>query len=126
MTHDPTFNVYAPTQRHTTNSRPGSTIRQQCRRADVRQLHADAFINSGPYGTTVYISKPGDVALAPLVERRAGLGRNQGRRDRQKSSQRNAARVVPAVLVETETFISNRSDYALLTSPAWRQKVRAA
>ena len=30
--------------------------------------------------------------------------------------------LMPAVLVET-AFISNPSDYALLTSPAWRQRV---
>ena len=32
-------------------------------------IHANAFINSGPYGTTCYISKPDDVAFARIVER---------------------------------------------------------
>ena len=31
-------------------------------------IHANAFINSGPYGTTCYISKPDDVALARVLE----------------------------------------------------------
>lgn len=85
-------------------------------------IHANAFINSGPYGTTCYISKPEDVAFARIVE--AHLAADGTKDDGVIKSHLYVtlhARM-PAVLIET-AFLTNPSDYALLTSPAWRQKI---
>jgi N-acetylmuramoyl-L-alanine amidase len=85
-------------------------------------IHANAFINSGPYGTTCYVSKPDDFALARIVE--SYLAADGTKDDGIVKSHLYVTlhTRMPAVLVET-AFLSNPSDYALLTSPAWRQKV---
>jgi N-acetylmuramoyl-L-alanine amidase len=85
-------------------------------------IHANAFIKSGPYGTTTYISKPDDVAFARIVER--DLAADGTKDDGVVKSHLYVTyhTRMPAVLVET-AFLSNPSDYALLTSAAWRQKV---
>jgi len=85
-------------------------------------IHANAFINSGPYGTTCYISKPDDVAFGRIVE--THLAADGTKDDGLVKSHLYVtlhARM-PAVLIET-AFLTNPSDYALLTSAAWRQKV---
>jgi N-acetylmuramoyl-L-alanine amidase len=85
-------------------------------------IHANAFINAGPYGTTCYISKPDDVAFGRIVE--THLAADGTKDDGLVKSHLYVtlhARM-PAVLIET-AFLSNPSDYALLTSAAWRQKV---
>jgi N-acetylmuramoyl-L-alanine amidase len=85
-------------------------------------IHANAYINSGPYGTTTYISKSDDVAFAQIVERQLA---SDGTKDDGVVKSHLYVTLharMPAVLVET-AFLSNPSDYDLLTSPAWRQKV---
>jgi N-acetylmuramoyl-L-alanine amidase len=85
-------------------------------------IHANAFINSGPYGTTCYISKPDDVAFGRIVE--THLAADGTKDDGLVKSHLYVtlhARM-PAVLIET-AFLTNPGDYALLTSSAWRQKV---
>ncbi len=85
-------------------------------------IHANAYINSGPYGTTCYISKPDDVAFARIVE--AHLAADGTKDDGIVKSHLYVTlhTRMPAVLIET-AFLSNPSDYALLASSAWRQKV---
>ncbi len=85
-------------------------------------IHANAYINSGPYGTTCYISKPDDVAFARIVE--AHLAADGTKDDGVVKSHLYVTlhTRMPAVLVET-AFLSNPGDYALLASSAWRQKV---
>lgn len=85
-------------------------------------VHANAYINSGPYGTTCYISKPEDVPLARMVE--AQLAQDGTKDDGVVKSHLYVTyhTRMPAVLVET-AFLTNPSDYALLASAAWRQKV---
>jgi|GEM_PF-652430 len=85
-------------------------------------IHANAFINSGPYGTTTYISKPDDVALARIVERQLAADGTKDDGVVKSHLYVTYHTRMPAVLVET-AFLSNPSDYALLTSAAWRQKV---
>jgi N-acetylmuramoyl-L-alanine amidase len=85
-------------------------------------VHVNAFINSGPSGTTCYVSKPEDVALAHVIE-----GQLAGDGTKDDGIVRSHLYVtlhtrMPAVLIET-AFLSNPGDYALLTSSAWRQKV---
>jgi N-acetylmuramoyl-L-alanine amidase len=85
-------------------------------------IHANAFINSGPYGTTCYISKPDDVALARIIETHLA---NDGTKDDGVVKSHLYVTLhtkMPAVLVEM-AFLTNPSDFALLGSPAWRQKV---
>lgn len=85
-------------------------------------IHANAFINSGPYGTTCYISKPDDAAFARIVESHLA---SDGTKDDGIVKSHLYVTLhtrMPAVLVET-AFLSNPSDYALLTSSAWRQKI---
>lgn len=85
-------------------------------------IHANAYLNSGPYGTTCYISKPEDVPLARMIE--AQLAQDGTKDDGVIKSHLYVTyhTRMPAVLVET-AFLTNPSDYALLASPAWRQKV---
>jgi N-acetylmuramoyl-L-alanine amidase len=85
-------------------------------------IHANAYINSGPYGTTFYVSKPDDLAFARTVETHLA---SDGTKDDGIVKSHLYVTLhtrMPAVLIET-AFLSNPSDYALLTSPAWRQKV---
>ena len=85
-------------------------------------IHTNAFINSGPYGTTCYISKPDDVALARTIE--AHLASDGTKDDGVVKSHLYVTlhTKMPAVLVEM-AFLTNPNDLALLGSPAWRQKV---
>jgi N-acetylmuramoyl-L-alanine amidase len=85
-------------------------------------IHANAFINSGPYGTTCYISKQRDWALARDVSRHLSDDgtKNDGIIKSHLYVTLHAR--MPAVLVET-AFLTNPHDYSLLASPSWHQKV---
>ncbi len=85
-------------------------------------IHVNGFINSGPYGTTTYISKPDDVALARAIERHLAADGTKDDGIVKSHLYVTLHTKMPAALVET-AFLSNPSDYALLTSAAWRQKV---
>jgi N-acetylmuramoyl-L-alanine amidase len=85
-------------------------------------LHANAFVNSGPYGTTCYISKQSDWALARILSRHLA---SDGTKDDGIVKSHLYVTLharMPAVLVET-AFLTNPNDYQLLASPAWHQKV---
>ena len=85
-------------------------------------IHVNAFINSGPYGTTFYISKPDDVALATPSKRTL---ESDGTKDDGVIKSHIYVTYhtrMPAVLIET-AFLTNPSDYALLASAAWRQEI---
>jgi N-acetylmuramoyl-L-alanine amidase len=122
MTRETDVDVYAA----------GDTAREELQtRVDVANkagarlfvsIHANAFINSGPYGTTCYISKPDDVAFARIVESHLAADGTKDDGIVKSHLYVTLHTRMPAVLVET-AFLSNPSDYALLTSPAWRQKV---
>ncbi len=122
MTRDTDVDVYAP----------GDSARDELQaRVDVANkagarlfvsLHANAFINSGPYGTTCYVSKPEDVAFAKIVETQLAADGTKDDGIVKSHLYVTLHTRMPAVLVET-AFLSNPSDYALLTSAAWRQKV---
>jgi N-acetylmuramoyl-L-alanine amidase len=85
-------------------------------------VHVNAFINSGPSGTTYYVSKPDDTALARIVE--THLSADGTKDDGVVKSHMYVTyhTRMPAVLIET-AFLTNPGDYALLASAAWRQKV---
>jgi N-acetylmuramoyl-L-alanine amidase len=122
LTRETDVDVYAP------NDSPHDELQARvdvANKAGARlfvSIHANAFINSGPYGTTCYISKPEDVPLARNVE--AQLAQDGTKDDGVVKSHLYVTyhTRMPAVLVET-AFLTNPSDYALLASAAWRQKV---
>ncbi len=89
-------------------------------------IHVNAFINSGPSGTTTYYSKPIDVPLAQTVQNELAstLGTKNDGIIKSKLYVTLHAHM-PAILIET-AFISNPDDFAKLTSPDWRQKVALA
>ena len=86
-------------------------------------IHANSYINSGPFGTTVYYSKPSDVALAQIIDRLlpSRLGTKDDGMIKSKFYVTLNAEM-PAILVET-AFLSNPDDFQKLASPEWRQKV---
>jgi N-acetylmuramoyl-L-alanine amidase len=88
-------------------------------------IHANAFINSGPYGTTYYVSKKSDVALAGIIEQHL---QSDGTKDDGIIKSHLYVTLhtrMPAVLIET-AFLTNPNDLALLASPAWREKIMHA
>lgn len=122
MTRDTDVDVYAPND---------SAKQELQARVDVANnngarlfisIHVNAFINSVPYGTTCYISKPGDWALARDLERQLSADGTKNDGIVKSHLYVTLHTKMPAVLVET-AFLSNPSDFSLLTSPAWRQKV---
>jgi N-acetylmuramoyl-L-alanine amidase len=122
MTRDTDVDVYAPND---------SAKQELQARVDVANnngarlfisIHVNAFVNSVPYGTTCYISKPGDWALARDLERQLSADGTKDDGIVKSHLYVTLHTKMPAVLVET-AFLSNPSDFSLLTNPAWRQKV---
>jgi N-acetylmuramoyl-L-alanine amidase len=122
LTHDTDVDVYQPNDSAHDELQARVDIANQAGARLFISIHANAFINSGPYGTTLYITKPDDVALARTIETHL---ESDGTKDEGviKSNMYVTHHTrMPAVLIET-AFLSNPNDYALLTSSAWRQKV---
>ncbi|HKE37733.1 MAG TPA: N-acetylmuramoyl-L-alanine amidase, partial [Candidatus Baltobacteraceae bacterium] len=85
-------------------------------------IHTNAFINSGPYGTTCYISKQRDWALARAIS--SHLASDGTKNDGIIKSHLYVtlhARM-PAVLIET-AFLTNPHDFQLLASSTWHGKI---
>lgn len=122
MTHDTDVDVYAPNDSAHDELQARDDVANNAGARMFVSIHANAFVNSGPNGTTCYISKPSDVALAQIIERQlAGDGtKDDGIVKSHLYVTLHA--LMPAVLIET-AFISNPNDFALLTSPQWRQKI---
>ncbi len=122
LTHDTDVDVYAPNDSAHDELQARVNIANAAGARLFVSVHANAFINSGPYGTTLYITKPDDVALARVVETHLeGDGTKDDGVVKSNMYVTHHTRM-PAVLIET-AFLSNPTDYALLTSAAWRQKV---
>lgn len=85
-------------------------------------IHTNAFINSGPYGTTCYISKPDDVAFARVMETHLSADGTKDDGVVKSHLYVTLHSKMPAVLVEM-AFLTNPSDFQLLGSPEWRQRV---
>lgn len=89
-------------------------------------IHVNSFINSGPSGTTTYYSKANDVPMARAVQ--SSLAQQLGTKNDGVVKSHLYVTLhsqMPAVLIET-AFLSNPSDYAMLTSTQWRAKVAEA
>ncbi len=122
LTRDTDVDVYAPNDSAHEELQARVDVANKAGARLFVSIHVNAFINAGPYGTTVYVSKPDDVALAREVETHLA---SDGTKDDGIVKSHLYVTLhtrMPAVLVET-AFLSNPSDYALLTSGAWRQKV---
>jgi N-acetylmuramoyl-L-alanine amidase len=122
MTHETDVDVYAPNDSPHDELQARVNIANEAGARLFVSIHVNAFINAGPYGTTTYISKPDDVAFARIIE--THLDADGTKDDGVVKSHLYVTyhTRMPAVLIET-AFLSNPSDYLLLTSSAWRQKV---
>jgi N-acetylmuramoyl-L-alanine amidase len=89
-------------------------------------IHANAFMNSGPHGATVYFYKSNDLALAQAVDKRIASELNIKNNGIVKDKLYVIHHAnMPATLVET-AFVSNPDDRVLLQDPAWQQKMAQA
>jgi N-acetylmuramoyl-L-alanine amidase len=122
LTHDTDVDVYAPNDSAHDELQARVDVANNAGARLFVSIHVNAYINSGPSGTTLYISKSDDVALARVIE--THLDEDGTKDDGVVKSHLYVTyhTRMPAVLVET-AFLSNPGDYALLTSAAWRQKV---
>ena len=122
MTHDSDVDVYQPDDSAHDELQARVDVANSAGARLFVSVHANAYINSGPYGTTYYVSKAEDVPLARAIETHmSGDGTKDDGIVKSHMYVTYHTRM-PAVLIET-AFLSNPNDYALLTSPAWRQKV---
>jgi N-acetylmuramoyl-L-alanine amidase len=122
LTRDTDVDVYAPNDSARDELQARVDVANKAGARLFVSIHANAYMNSGPYGTTVYISKADDVALARIVQTHLA---SDGTKDDGVIKSHLYVTFhtrMPAVLIET-AFLTNPSDYALLVSPAWRQKV---
>lgn len=122
LTHDTDVDVYAPNDSAHDELQARDDVANNAGSRIFVSIHVNAYINSGPYGTTYYISKGSDAPLARAIE---GQLASDGTKDDgivKSHLYVTLHALMPAVLIET-AFISNPSDFALLTSPQWRQKV---
>jgi len=122
LTRETDVDVYAPNDSARDELQARDDLANNAGARVFISIHVNAYINSGPYGTTLYVSKPDDLALARIIESRLA---DDGTKDDgivQSHLYVTLHARMPAVLIET-AFLSNPGDYALLTSPAWRQKV---
>jgi len=122
LTHDTDVDVYAPNDSAHDELQARVDVANNAGARMFVSIHVNSFINSGPYGTTCYISKPSDVALAKDVEHELTSDGTKDDGIVKSHLYVTLHTLMPAVLVET-AFLSNPSDYALLTSPEWRQRV---
>ncbi|HEY3675500.1 MAG TPA: N-acetylmuramoyl-L-alanine amidase [Candidatus Tumulicola sp.] len=122
MTRDRDVDVYQPNDSAHDELQARDDVANKAGARMFVSIHSNSFINSGPYGTTVYYSKTMDVPLAIAIERQLASDGTKDDGIVKSHLYVTVHSVMPAVLVET-AFLSNPSDYALLSSPAWRQKV---
>lgn len=122
MTRETDVDVYAPNDTAHEELQARDDVANNAGARLLISLHANSFINSGPYGTTCYISKSSDMPLARIIEREL---ESDGTKDDgivKSHLYITLHALMPAVLIET-AFLSNPNDYALLTSPEWREKI---
>jgi N-acetylmuramoyl-L-alanine amidase len=122
MTRESDVDVYAPNDSAHDELQARDDVANKAGARLFVSIHANAFINSGPYGTTTYISKPDDVAFAHFVEARLAADGTKDDGVIKSHLYVTLHARMPAVLIET-AFLTNPGDYALLTSAVWRQKV---
>ncbi|MDQ2865927.1 MAG: N-acetylmuramoyl-L-alanine amidase [Candidatus Eremiobacteraeota bacterium] len=126
MTRETDVDVYAPNDSARDELQARDNIANSAGARMFISIHANAFINSGPNGTTTYYSKPIDLGLARIIDR--NLASTIGTKDDGVIKARYYVTLhasMPAVLIET-AFISNPDDFERLASPDWRGRVAQA
>ena len=126
MTRTKDVDVYAPYDTAEQELQARDNIANRAGARLLVSIHVNAYINAGPNGTTTYYAKPIDLPFARDVQNElaAQVGtKNDGIVKSHLYIPLHA--FMPACLVET-AFLSNPDDFALLTDPAWRQKVAVA
>lgn len=126
MTHDTDRDVYAA------NDSAREELQARCDVANSAgarlfvSVHANTAGSSGVNGTTFYVSKPIDTSLARAVQRRVVAVSGTGDDGVQRAKFYVTLHTnMPAVLIET-AFMTNPTDYQLLTSNDWRQHIAQA
>jgi N-acetylmuramoyl-L-alanine amidase len=122
LTHDTDTDVYAPNADAHQELQARADVANNAGARLFLSIHVNAYINSGPYGTTCYISKPEDVAFARILETHLATDGTKDDGIVKSHLYVTLHTRMPAALVET-AFLTNPGDYALLASAAWRQKV---
>jgi N-acetylmuramoyl-L-alanine amidase len=122
LTHDTDTDVYAPNADAHQELQARADVANNAGARLFLSIHVNAYINSGPYGTTCYISKPEDVAFARILETHLAADGTKDDGIIKSHLYVTLHTRMPAALVET-AFLTNPGDYALLASAAWRQKV---
>ncbi|MBV8489321.1 MAG: N-acetylmuramoyl-L-alanine amidase [Candidatus Eremiobacteraeota bacterium] len=122
MTHDADVDVYAPNDSAHDELQARCDVANQAGARLLISIHSNSFINSGPYGTTLYVTKAGDVALARAIERHTISDGTKNDGIIKSNMYMTNHTLMPATLIEM-AFLSNPSDYALLASAQWRQKI---
>ena len=126
MTRTKDVDVYAPNDTAEQELQARDNIANRAGARLLVSIHVNAYINAGPNGTTTYYAKPIDEPFARDIQNElaAQVGtKNDGIVKSHLYIPLHA--FMPACLVET-AFLSNPDDFALLTDPAWRQKVAVA
>jgi N-acetylmuramoyl-L-alanine amidase len=127
MTHDTDIDVYQPNDSARDELQARDNIANHAGARLFVSIHCNAYLNAGPNGTTIYYSKPSDIALADALDRaldEATLGTKDDGTVKSKFWVTLHANM-PAALIET-AFESNPSDAVKLESPRWRQQVAQA
>lgn len=126
MTRDTDRDVYAP------NDGAREELQARCdvaNKAGARlfvSVHANTAGSSSVSGSTFYVSKPIDTALARSVQRRVAAQSGTADDGVQKAKFYVTLHTnMPAVLIET-AFMTNPADYQLLVSGEWRQHMAQA
>jgi N-acetylmuramoyl-L-alanine amidase len=122
LTHDTDTDVYAPNADAHQELQARADVANNAGARLFLSVHVNAYINSGPYGTTCYISKPEDVAFARILETHLAADGTKDDGVIKSHLYVTLHTRMPAALVET-AFLTNPGDYALISSAAWRQKV---
>jgi N-acetylmuramoyl-L-alanine amidase len=125
LTHETDADVYAANDSPHDELQARVNVANQAGARLFVSVHVNAYINSGPSGTTYYVSKSDDFALARTIEGRLAADGTKDDGIVPSHMYVTFHTRMPAVLIET-AFLSNPGDYALLTSSAWRQRVAQA
>jgi N-acetylmuramoyl-L-alanine amidase len=122
MTRDADVDVYKPFDSARDELQARCNIANRSGARLFVSIHVNAFINSGPSGTTTFYSKPIDVPLAQAMAQALSADGTKDDGIVKSHLYVTLHTHMPAVLIET-AFLSNPGDYALLTSSAWRERV---